>query len=65
MGKSSIRKSLLSFAHFETEIADETISRFEAIVIKCEQQEVVVYEHMLERALLDQPNDRYKPLKRS
>ena len=65
MGKSSAQKSLLSFAHIETETSEETISRFEASVIKCEQQEVMVYEHMLERALLDQPNDRYKLLKRS
>ena len=33
MGKSSAHKSLLSFAHIETETAEETISRFEAIVI--------------------------------
>ena len=65
MGKSSAQRALLSFAHIETETAEETICRFEAIVIKCEQQEVIVHEHMLERALLDQPNDRYKPLKRS
>ena len=65
MGKSSAQKALLSFAHMETESADETISRFEALVLKCEQQEVQIYEHGLERALLDQPNDRYKALKRS
>ena len=65
MGKSSAQKALLSFTHMETETAEETISRFEAIVLKCEQQEVQIYEHGLERALLDQPNDRYKPLKRS
>ena len=65
MGKSSAQRAPLSFAHIETETAEETISRFEVIVIKCEQQDVIVHEHMLERALLDQPNHRYTPLKRS
>ena len=65
MSKSSAQKALHCFTHSETETAKETIVIFQAIVVRCEQQDAPIYEHTLERALLDSPNERYKPLKRS
>ena len=38
MGKSAAQKAFLKFQHLETEIADETICKFEAVVERCEQQ---------------------------
>ena len=57
--------ALLQFQHVETETANETIERFEAITEKCAQQGVAVDDHLLERMLLSQPNDRYTYLKKS
>ena len=65
MGKSAAQKALLNFQHLETETADETICRFEAVVERCEQQGVRIYDDELERALLDQPNERYEHLKKT
>ena len=65
MGKSAAQKALLNFQHLETETADETICRFEAIVERCEHQGVRLYEGEKERALLDQPNDRYERMKKT
>ena len=53
MGKSAAQKALLNFQHLETEIADETICRFEAVVERCEQHGVRIYDDEKERALLD------------
>ena len=49
--------------HFLT--AKETISRFESVVAKCVQQKVRLEDDILERQLLDQPNDWYVHLKRT
>ena len=65
LGKSSARKALYQFQHLEIETAEETICRFEAVVEKCTQQGVKLDEDTLEEQLLDQPNERYKPLKRT
>ena len=65
MGKSAAQKALLNFQHLETETADETICRFEAVVERCEQQGVRIYDDEKERALLVQPNDRYEHLKKT
>ena len=65
MGKYAAQKALLNFQHLETETADETICRFEAVVERCEQQGVRIYDDEKERALLDQPNDRYEHLKKT
>ena len=65
MGKSAAQKALLNFQHLETETADETICRFEVVVERCEQQGVRIYDDQLERALLDQPNERYEHLKKT
>ena len=65
MGKSAAQKAFLNFQHLETETVDETIWRFEAVVERCEQQGVRLYEDEKERALLDQPNDRYELLKKT
>ena len=65
IGASSAQKALLNFQHQESESADETIRRFEAVVEKCDQQGVRMYPEAKERALLDQPNERYKALKKS
>ena len=64
-GKSAAQKSFLNFQHLETESADETISRFEAVVERCQRQGVRMDPDDKERALLDQPNDRYKHLKKT
>ena len=48
MGKSTPQKALLNFQHLETKTADETICRFEAVVERCEQQGVRIYDDELE-----------------
>ena len=65
MGQEAAQMALLQFQHVETETANETIERFEAITEKCAQQGVAVDDHLLERMLLSQPNDRYTYLKKS
>ena len=53
MGNSAVQKAFLNFQHLETETADETICRFEAVVERCEQQGVRICDDEKERALLD------------
>ena len=53
IGKSAAPKAFLNFQHLETETADKTICRFEAVVERREQQGVRIYGDELERALLD------------
>ena len=65
MGQEAAQMALLQSQHVETETANETIERFEAITEKCAQQGVAVGDHLLERMLLSQPNDRYTYLKKS
>ena len=65
LGKSAAQKALFQFQHLEIETADDTITRFEAVVARCKRQNVRMDDDILERQLLDQPNDRYKDLKRS
>lgn len=57
------QKAFLSFQHNETESADETITRFEAVVERALQQNVAMSTQQIERALLSEPNDRYSALK--
>ena len=57
------QKAFLSFKHQETESADETITRFEAVVDRALQQNVIMSTQQIERALLSEPNDRYAALK--
>ena len=40
LGKSAAQKALFQFQHHENETAEETISRFEAVVANCRQQKV-------------------------
>ena len=65
MGKFAAQKALFQFQHLEIETAEETISRFESVVAKCVQQKVRMEDDILERQLLDQPNDWYVHLKRT
>ena len=65
LGNSAAQKALFQFQHHENETAEETISRFEAVVAKCVQQKVCMEDDIKERQLLDQPNDRYIHLKRT
>ena len=46
------QKAFLSFQHNETESADETITRFEAVVERALQQNVAMSTQQIERALL-------------
>ena len=55
---------LLNFQHIETETADQTIQRFEAIVDLCGQQGVAPSELLQQRMLLSRPNARYTYLKK-
>ena len=59
MEKEAAHTALLQFEHIETESANETISRFEALVQKCRQQEVTTDNELLERMFLSKPNERY------
>ena len=59
MGQEAAQMALLQFQHVETEIANETIERFEAITEMCAQQGVAVDDRLLERMLLSQPNNCY------
>ena len=40
MGAEATHMAFLQFQHVETEIVDETIERYEAIIEKCAQQGV-------------------------
>ena len=53
----------LDFAHVEGESANDTIERFETIVKKCEDQDVVLHEHMIRRMLIGRPAAKYRFLK--
>ena len=65
MGQEAAQMALLHFQHVETETADETITRYEAVIEKCAQQGVHTDDLLLERMILSQPNDRYMYLKKS
>ena len=65
MGQEAAQMALLQLQHIETETAKETIEKYEAIIEKCAQQGVAIDDHLLERMLLSQPNDRYTYLKKS
>ena len=55
--------ALLQFEHIETETADDTIARFQAMVLNCRQQEVKTDDELLERMILSRPNERYNFIK--
>ena len=63
MEKEAAHMSFLQFEHIETESANETISRFEALVQKCRQQDVTTDIELLERIFLSKPNARYTFIK--
>ena len=63
MEKEAAHMALLQFEHIETESANDTISRFEALVQKCRQQEVTTDNELLERMFLSKPNERYTFIK--
>ena len=63
MEKEAAHMALLQFEHTETESANETISRFEALVHKCRQQDVTTDDKLLERMFLSKPNERYTFIK--
>ena len=65
MGQEAAQMALLHFQHIETETADETITRYEAVLEKCAQQGVDTNDLLMERMILSQPNDRYMYLKKS
>ena len=65
MGAEAAHMAFLQFQHVETETADETIERYEAIIEKCAQQGVNPDAQMMERMILSQPNERYTYLKKS
>ena len=65
MGHQEAQMALLHFQHMETETTDETISRYEAVVEKCVQQGVPIDEQLLERMILQLPNERYMYLNKS
>ena len=65
MGQQTAQMALLHFQHMETETADDTIARFETIVEKCVQQGVQIDDQLLERMILQLPNDQYVYLKKS
>ena len=58
MEAEAAHMALLQFKRSETEIADDTITRFHALVLKCRQQEVKTDDELLERMLLSRPNER-------
>ena len=58
MEKEAAHMALLQFEHIETESANDTISRFEALVQKCRQQEVTTDNELVERMFLSKPNER-------
>ena len=55
----------LHFQHMETETTDDTIARFESVLGRCVQQGVSVDDQLLERMILQLPNERYTYLKKS
>ena len=59
MGQQTAQMALLRFQHMETETTDDTIARFEAVVEKCVQQGVQFDDQLLERMILQLPNERY------
>ena len=63
MEKEAAHMALLQFEHIETESANETISRFEALVQKCRQQDVTTDDEFLERIFLSKPNEQYTFIK--
>ena len=63
MEAETAHMALLQFEHIETETADDTITRFQAMVLKCRQQEVKTDDELLERMLLSRPNERYSFIK--
>ena len=65
MGQEAAQMALLHFQHVETETADKTITRYEAVVEKCARQGVATDDLLLERMILSQPDDRYMYLKKS
>lgn len=65
MGRETAQKDFFHFQHLETETADETIARFDAIVEKCIEQGVIIDNHQLERQMLSEPNERYMFLKKN
>ena len=65
MGQEAAQMALLHFQHINTETADETITRYEAVLEKCAQQGVDTDDLLMERMILSQPNDRYMYLKKS
>lgn len=59
MEAEAAHMALLQFEHVDTETAEDTISRFEAIVFKCKQQSIKTDGELLERMFLSRPNQRY------
>ena len=59
MAAEAAHMALLLFEHVDTELADETISRFQAVVLRCNQQLVKIDNELLERMFLSPVNDRY------
>ena len=55
----------LDFTHIEDESANETIERFEIVVKNCEDQNVVLSEHMQKRMLIGRPAEKYNYLKQN
>ena len=51
MGQEATQMALLHFQHVETETADETITRYEAVIEKCAQQGVATDDLLLERMI--------------
>ena len=60
MEKEAAHMALLHFKHIDTELAQETIARFQAGVTKCRQQGVTFDDELLERMIPSSPNKRYK-----
>ena len=63
MEAEAAHMALLQFEHIETETAEEAITRFQAMVLKCRQQDVKIADELLERMLLSRPNERYSFIK--
>ena len=63
MEAEAAHMALLQFEHIETETADDTVTRFQAMVLKCRQQDVKTDDELLERMLLSWPNERHSFIK--
>ena len=59
MGQEAAQMAVLHFQHVET------ITRYEAVIVKCARQGVATDDLLLERMIISQPNDRYMHLKKS